>query len=438
MKKNIIIFCIYLSFMLAYCATSPQKDHSAQSDLESPQYEQVLRGKILKAGVGFTGLVTVYDTPAVMHDLLGTPREDLEFPFTYFYDDGSFSITFACEFNRKDMNFRINQIILERDPDQLIKTSKGIALGDDIALVKEKYGKAYDEYSDGVVYPELGIGFIKDANDTIAEIIIYRIPKPELPKWLEYHLYPEELQRIEVLDMQIELPASWEEKIYQENSIAGYDDPETGASLLISKAYEDEHFSFVTFVYLQEAIFIEENLIPENDRLLTEDMLKYFGANRGYIAQSVSGDGTKRNYMMIFEKTRYPNNIYQDYYYTISLDIPLDTLNISIEPDEKEVELVSAIMRSISFNGPLLPELKNEETLQPETEAILPTLEAIITAAVFRDLEGLCAYLLDFKRTYDEQIITPRSSNEEGILEEILDITKEINETFMGSVKNIV
>jgi len=432
MKRNKIIFYICVVLILLSCATSVPQDHSEQSITTSPQYEKTLAGYTLEAGIGFVGLVTVYDTPALMHDLLGTPREDLEFPFTYFYDDGSFAITFNCEFNRKDMNFRIDQIILERDPEQLIKTSKGIALGDDIAMAKEKYGSAYDEYSDGVIYPDLGIGFIKNTEDTISEIIIYRVPKPELPKWLEYHFYLDKLQRIEVLDMQIEFPPSWDETVYQKNSIAGYDDSETGASLLISKAYEDENFSFVKFVYLQEAIFIEENLIPEKDRLLTKQILVDFGANQGYIAQSVSGDGTKRNYMMIFEKTRYPDDLYQDYYYTISLDIPLDSLNISIEPDEKEIELVSAIMTSISLNGPLLPECSNADSLGPEAVDILPSLEALISAAVFRDLEGLCAHLLDFDRAYDEQIIAPRSRTKEGILEDILDITKEINEIFMA------
>ncbi len=432
MKNRNIIICILMLFILVSCASSVQKVDKVRLEKNIPQYEQILSGKTLKAGVGFDGLVTVYDTPALMHDLLGTPREDMEFPFTYFFDDGSFAITFVCEFDRNDMNFHINQIILEQDPNQLITTEMGVALGNTIGFAKEMYGNSYDEYSDGIVYPDRGIGFIVDEEENISEIIIFRVPKSELPKWLEYHFYPGKLYRTQVLDMQIEFPPSWEETIYQQNSIAGYDDPETGASLLISKAYEDENFSFVKYVYLQEAIFIEENLIPEKDRLLTEDILTSFSANQGYIAQSVNSDDNTRNYMMIFEKTRYPNNSYQDYYYTISLDIPLDTLNVTIEPDEKEIELVSAIMRSISFNGPLLPELTNADSIGPIAESILPSLRAIIHAAVFRDLETVSTYILDFGKAYDDHIIRPLSDNDEDMLEQALDHAQEINEIFLA------
>jgi len=434
MKSIKIIIFVFMILALSMCASKNKQNidpSQSQHKDEKPQYEQVLSGKKLQAGLGFVDLITVFDTPADMYDLLGTPYEDIEFPFNYFYEDGSFHITFIAEFTRKDMDFRLDMINLTYDPEGLLQTEKGIKLGDTRDKAIETYGDDYNEYTDGIVYHSLGIGFFVDEQNMIEELLIFRVPKPELPKWLEPAQHTGKLTSYNVLEMQIQIPSGWQEIVFQENVIAGYDTPDKTASLLLSKAYEDRNFTFESYVFLEEAIFVEENFIPEKDRWLTQDILTHFNANQGYISQSVA-QGEKRTYMLMLEKTRYPEHNYQNFYYTVSLDITLDTLDLHIEPDETEAALVSAIMRSVHLDGPLIPQLNNREPIESDAKKILPCLKEIINVCVFNRIDLLCDHVLDFRKAYDENIIQPLDPQIDDHLEEALDIQMEISSFLMA------
>ncbi len=426
MKTNKSILMIFVIFALTYCANQIKTAKTIQASEEISQYEKVLRGNTLEQGVGFPGLITVYDTPKEMYELLGTPREDMELPFTYFYDTGTFSITFVCEFNRKDMNFRIDQIHLDADPQKLILTAKGIGLGDKKADIINAYGPNFDTFWDGIAYWDDGIGFLLDDNDIVTKIVVYRIRKPEIPKWLEPQKYDEKLTSQEFMQMQMNVPSDWVKSGVDAECLIDFEPPDQSALLMASYAIEEENFTFDGFVQLEVALFVEENLIPEKDSWLEPDILKTFNANRGFIAQSVINKGTRRSYMLILEKERYPQQNFENYYYSFSLDIDQDTLNISIEPDEAEISLVSAIFRSIHLEGPLLPYLEQNDITTAHSDTILITLQNIINACIFKQLDELCRYI-----SY-KSIPTPLDPSNEDDLEMAASYLKQINDFFQG------
>lgn len=431
-KLNKVFLYLALLYALSQCAAPVQTETAMQTTNNIPQYENILAGNVLEAGLGFTDIITVYDTPKEMYELLGTPREDMDSPFTYFYDTGAFSITFVCEFNRKDMNFRIDQIHVDADPQKLIPTAKGITLGDSRRDVIKAYGEHFDIFTDGIAYLNDGIGFLLDENDNLIKIIVYRIRRQELPKWLEISEYDGEMTSHEFMQMKMDIPSDWIPTTIGSECIVDYEAPDGSTLLLVSHATEDDNFTFEGFVQLEQALFVEENFIPEKDRWLEPDILKMFNANQGYISQSVMNKGEKRSYMLILEKERYPDGEFQNNYYTISLDVTLDTLNISIEPDEVEVNLVSTVFRSTYLNGPLIPGLKGAESLDPEVEKILPSLGAIIDACVFRKIDVLCKNLLDFDKAYDEDILQPLDYNNEDHKERAYRNMKRINNYFQA------
>jgi hypothetical protein len=426
MNTNKSLLVIVVVFALSYCASQAKPVNTTQATEEIPQYEKVLCGHTLEQGVGFSDVITVYDTPKDMYELLGTPREDMEMPFTYFYDTGTFSVTFVCEFNRKDMNFRIDQIHLDADPHKLIPTAKGIRLGDIKADIIHAYGHDFETFTDGIAYWDDGIGFLLDDNDLVTKIVVYRIRKAEIPKWLESQQYNGKMISQEFMQMEMNTPADWIKSGIDAECLIDFEPPDQSAILLASYAIEDENFTFDGFVQLEVALFVEENLIPEKDRWLEPDILKRFNANRGFIAQSVINEGTRRSYMLILEKERYPQQNFENYYYSFSLDIDQDTLNISIEPDKSEIRLVSAIFRSIHLDGPLLPYLEQNDITTAHSEAILITLQSIIDACVFRQLDELCAYL-----SY-KSIPTPLDPSNEDDLGMAESYLRQINDFFQG------
>ncbi|MCD6330192.1 MAG: hypothetical protein J7M10_07615 [Candidatus Cloacimonetes bacterium] len=418
---RVILIIISISF-LSYCVST----QSIVSEKKIPQYEEVLKDHTIQQGVGFPGLVTVYDTPKEMYELLGTPREDMERPFTYFYDTGAFSLTFVCEFNRKDMNFRIDQIHLDEDPQQLLLTANGIGIGDTKDEVIDVYGPHFDAFTDGIAYWDEGIGFLLDNNDIVTKIVVYRLRKPEVPKWLEPQKYDGELSQQEFIQMQMNIPSDWIKSGVDAECLIEFEPPDHSAFLMASYAIEEENFTFDGFVQLEVALFIEKNLIPEKDRWLEPDILMTFNANRGFIAQSLINEGTRRSYMLILEKERYPQGLFENYYYSFSLDIDQDTLNFSIEPDENEVGLVSAIFRSIQLDDPLLPSLEENDITAPYSEAILITLQNIIDACVFKQLDVLCTNL-----SY-KSLPAPLDPTNEEDLEMAESYRRQINNFFQG------
>jgi|GEM_PF-2047843 len=426
MKGNKLSIIFLGIVLLARCAAPVQTERYNEVEKTTPQYEKILSGKVLKAGVGFPELITVYDTPKEMYELLGTPREDMERPFTYFYDTGAFSITFMCEFNRKDMNFRIDQIHIEADPQQFILTEKGVGLGDMKSEVINDYGSHFDAFSDGIAYWDDGIGFLLDDNDIVTKIVVYKIRKPEIPKWLEPQKYDGEIISNELMQMQMSVPSDWIKSGVDAECLIDFEPPDQSALLMASYAIEDENFTFDGFVQLEVALFVEENLIPEKDRWLEPDILKMFNASRGFIAQSVMKEGTRHSYMLILEKERYPNKNLENYYHSFSLDIDQDTLNISIESDEVEIGLVSAIFRSIHLDGPLLPSLEKNAITTTHDDAILITLQNIIDACVFKQLDELCSYI-----SY-KSIPYPLNPTSEEDLEMADLYHRQINDFFQG------
>jgi len=422
--KSTLIVC--LIFALSYCASQVKTVKTIQTSEGISQYEKILRGNTLEQGVGFPGLITVYDTPKEMYELLGTPREDMELPFTYFYDTGAFSITFVCEFNRKDMNFRIDQIHLDADPQKLILTAKGIVLGDTKADIINAYGNHFETFTDGIAYLDDGIGFLLDDDDLVSKIVVYRIRKPEIPKWLEPQKYDGEMNSQEFMQMQMNVPSDWIKSGVNTECLIDFEPSDQTALLMASYAIEEQNFTFDGFVQLEVALFVEENLIPEKDRWLEPDVLKIFNANRGFIAQSVINEGARRSYMLILEKERYPQQNFENYYYSFSLDIDQDTLNISIEPDEAEISLVSAIFRSIHLDGSLLPYLEQNAITTAQSDAILITLQNIIDACVFKQLDELCEYV-----SY-KSIPAPMDPSNENDLELAESYLRQINDFFQG------
>jgi hypothetical protein len=117
---------------------------SAAADPSPPQvvsgepYVRLVAGKTLEEGKGFPGVIAIGDPTPSMYKTLGEPREDMAYPFWYFYDKGPWALTVVAEYVAD--TFRTRAIIISGSGAPA--TTKGVHIGDPTSAVASAYGKA--------------------------------------------------------------------------------------------------------------------------------------------------------------------------------------------------------------------------------------------------------------------------------------------------------
>ena len=101
------------------------------------RYVKVLAGKKLEEGKGFPGIAVVGEALSAAKTL-GSGREDMDWPFWYFYDKGRWQLTLCTLFDITARNTTLHAVIVAGDGAP--PTTKGLKIGDPVAKATETYG----------------------------------------------------------------------------------------------------------------------------------------------------------------------------------------------------------------------------------------------------------------------------------------------------------
>jgi hypothetical protein len=433
-----IFFRIALLICLIVSLQCTGKGIKRKSDV--PKYEDILEGKKLVAGEGFPGIITVNDNTADMFNLFGDAREDMEIPFTYYYEDGSFKLSFLATFHRKTMTYIIEGIMYYDDPGKKIKTKKGITLGDDLSKVTTHYGTDFIDYNDTKIYDNLGIAFGVDEAGKVSRIAVFRIQIPELPKWLEPHAYKEELKKQTVLDVEIEVPDEWVASTEEADYYEMFEDPTGTHAVSVTREPDDGTIYFVEWYLYIESMFGTENVIPEKDIRPPKETIKEMNVNNALLSQSVDffDDTTRyRVYSVYMEKEHYDKDTVENYFYLVSLEMEQDPKTTMIEPDSTELAIASAVMTSISVPGPLYPNLEKVIPKDKKMKELTRVFTDLVEASVYKDAYGLCELIVNNETDTPNQWKEPLDPNNDDHYGRALLVAQEIRHLLRGSPYSI-
>lgn len=136
------------------------------------QYVAAVRGKALVEGLGFEGVLTVFDETPRMYRTLGQPRTYAEYPLWYFYDSGTFKVTIQAEWRNE--RFLVKSIRYTGDPARSIASNQGIRLGDPIGRVVEANGEAELVRGSDFIYASRGVTYHIGTQSTVIGVTVYR------------------------------------------------------------------------------------------------------------------------------------------------------------------------------------------------------------------------------------------------------------------------
>ncbi len=119
--------------VLVLLATAVARADDAPDD----RYATVLQGKTLDEGKGFGATLFLGQPTPAMYQLLGPGREDMNYPFWYFYDRGPWRLVVVAEMDNGTFRTRAIELAGDKAP----PTAKGAHIGDDAARIRKLYGK---------------------------------------------------------------------------------------------------------------------------------------------------------------------------------------------------------------------------------------------------------------------------------------------------------
>ena len=150
-------------------------------DATAAQYERALEDKVLTEGLGFEGVLTVYDeTPRMFRSLGRDPIRSQKKGLEYTYNSGGFHVVVSAEY--QDGRFVIQKIQYSNDKQRRLRTERGIRLMDVGARVTDEYGDAGVRQERLLTYRDRGISFRLDENNRVIEIAVFRpVKRPQQP-----------------------------------------------------------------------------------------------------------------------------------------------------------------------------------------------------------------------------------------------------------------
>ena len=136
-------------------------------------YERALHGKPLVEGLGFEGVLTIFDeTPRMFRSLGCNPLRSADKPHHYRYASGAFLLTVQAEY--QDGRFLVDTIQYSRDPGRNIATARGIRLQDPVGRVVDEYGNPDQVDGNHHIYRQLGVSFSLDEGKRVVSISVFR------------------------------------------------------------------------------------------------------------------------------------------------------------------------------------------------------------------------------------------------------------------------
>ncbi len=136
-------------------------------------YERALYGKPLVEGLGFEGVLTIFDeTPRMFRSLGRKPMRSADKPHHYRYASGAFLLTVQAEY--RDGRFMVDTIQYSRDPGRNIATARGIRLQDPVGRVVDEYGNPDQVDGNEHFYRRLGVSFSLDEGNRVVAIAVFR------------------------------------------------------------------------------------------------------------------------------------------------------------------------------------------------------------------------------------------------------------------------
>ncbi|MFT5430479.1 MAG: hypothetical protein ACI9OJ_001154 [Myxococcota bacterium] len=147
----------------------------AAAPAHARSYDEVIRGKTLVEGLGFEGVLTVYDETTRMFKTLGQPREDPKYPEWYFYDFGTAKLTVRAKYT--DGKFLITFIRYARDENASVATNSGIRLGESAARIMARLGEPEKRGARSLEYPGRGVTYHIGKRSEVIGVTVYRPSK---------------------------------------------------------------------------------------------------------------------------------------------------------------------------------------------------------------------------------------------------------------------
>jgi len=199
------------------------------------KYSEILTGEELVEGVGFPGIITVYNDLGKMYKLFGKPWENPEEPNTFYYHGGSFVFSYKTKKNILTNEPIIDMIGYCDDKNETIHTKRGIGIGDGFREVVETYGKEYEEIENIIKYNNLGVAFLLSDDKKVDEIVVFRINEPLLPPWHLPQPGKPKLTKKKFLGIEMGIPDDWKlAKESEEFSIVAFQDKAQHHNLTVS------------------------------------------------------------------------------------------------------------------------------------------------------------------------------------------------------------
>ncbi len=144
---------------------------AAGTAVATPRYEKAVNGKALVAGLGFEGVLTVFDETPRMFTSLGQPRQRPEYKLWYFYEGGKIDLVVRAEFH--DGRFLVRSMRASGRPGAL-RTARGITLGQPASRAVAVYGEPDEQKPGRLTYHSRGIAFLLGKTGAIIGIEVSR------------------------------------------------------------------------------------------------------------------------------------------------------------------------------------------------------------------------------------------------------------------------
>ncbi len=250
---------------------------------------------MLIEGLGYEGILTVYDETPRMYRRLGTPRTDPKRPLWYFYDSGPFRLVVRAEY--RDSRFFVASIQAAGGERGRIVTNSGVRSGDPLRKVIDTHGEPERIEGQDYVYESRGVTYNVGKDSTIVGIVVYRpkgpgaktVPPPatpvdekEGPSTLAELFKPAAPSTPQPADLGVEIPLSDRFKPFGEATAAGAAWTARGVTVRASVC-TDCALELAVTVRSYEAALPENRIPPalragdDADRTRTGAELTYFG-----------------------------------------------------------------------------------------------------------------------------------------------------------------
>lgn len=281
--RSVLLFSMLFSSLLLAEAPYPMPEGAVP-------YWEYFNDTPFTPGRGFVGRLELGQLVSDMYSTIGGGKEEMDYPFWYFFEDGPYSFTVIGRYDTESMSFPVVGLVLgglADAPPPCVMTPEGVGIETSWSEVVETYGPPpLGVRAAEASYPELGLVFHLDNLYTVSSILVMEPEPAAVPSGMRYENTVVELPLVVTPSkgiLAVPLPEGWS-MTESADVTAFYSDPGERWSVQVSTCVDCSD-DITQWADMQESFLYGPNLLPEDDWYLHPDALSAYGADESYCAE---------------------------------------------------------------------------------------------------------------------------------------------------------